>query len=102
LPFVEGSKFGNTATLITLLSYLPFMGLSLRRSYGKKEVELLFKTKYRGPVLMMLFFQNGIGRIFIGFLLNIFFSPFVRFCIGFSSYIYFLSQETSHTSNIIK
>ncbi len=81
LPIVEHSKFGNAiAALITLVIISPFLwALSLRR-VAVKEVEILFKErKYRGPVLMMIFFRMGLAVFYIGFLLNIFFSPVIAF-----------------------
>jgi len=81
LPYVENSNFGNAiAALITLISISPFLwALSLRR-VAVKDVEILFKErKYRGPVLMMIFFRMALAVFFIGFLLNIFFSPFIAF-----------------------
>jgi CPA2 family monovalent cation:H+ antiporter-2 len=81
LPYVEHSKFGNAITaLITLVIISPFLwALSLRR-IAVKEVEILFKErKYRGSVLMMLFFRMALAVFYIGFLLNIFFSPVIAF-----------------------
>nr|WP_314896867.1 cation:proton antiporter [uncultured Flavobacterium sp.] len=81
LPFVENSKFGNAiAALITLIIISPFLwALSLRR-VAVKEVEILFEErKYRGPVLMMIFFRMTLAVFYIGFLLNIFFSPVIAF-----------------------
>lgn len=81
LPVVENSKFGNAiAALITLVIISPFLwALSLRR-VAVKEVEILFEErKYRGPVLMMFFFRMGLAVFYIGFLLNIFFSPVIAF-----------------------
>lgn len=81
LPIVENSKFGNAiAALITLVIISPFLwALSLRR-VAVKEVEILFEErKYRGPVLMMFFFRMGLAVFYIGFLLNIFFSPVIAF-----------------------
>jgi CPA2 family monovalent cation:H+ antiporter-2 len=81
LPLVENSKFGNAiAALITMLIIAPFLwALSLRR-VAVKEVALLFKErKYRGPILMLFFFRMGLAVFYIGFLLNIFFSPVIAF-----------------------
>lgn len=81
LPIVENSKFGNAiAALITLVIISPFLwALSLRR-VAAKEVEILFEErKYRGPVLMMFFFRMTLAVFYIGFLLNIFFSPVISF-----------------------
>jgi CPA2 family monovalent cation:H+ antiporter-2 len=81
LPLVENSKFGNAiAALITIIILSPFLwALSLRR-VAVKEVEILFKErKYRGPILMMIFFRMGLALFYIGFLLNVFFSPVIAF-----------------------
>lgn len=81
LPLVENSKFGNTiAALITMVVISPFLwALSLRR-VAVKEVDLLFEEKrYRGPILMLFFFRMGLAVFYIGFLLNIFFSPVIAF-----------------------
>ncbi|MFA9190644.1 cation:proton antiporter [Flavobacterium sp. FZUC8N2.13] len=81
LPLVEDSKFGNTiAALITMIVISPFLwALSLRR-VAVKEVDLLFEEKkYRGPILMLFFFRMGLTVFYIGFLLNIFFSPIIAF-----------------------
>jgi CPA2 family monovalent cation:H+ antiporter-2 len=81
LPLVESSKFGNaTAALITIIIISPFLwALSLRR-VAVKEVEILRQERrYRGPIMMMVFFRMGLAIFYIGFLLNIFFSPLVAF-----------------------
>ena len=81
LPLVENSKFGNTiAALITMIIISPFLwALSLRR-VAVKEVDMLFEEKkYRGPILMLFFFRMGLAVFYIGFLLNIFFSPVIAF-----------------------
>jgi CPA2 family monovalent cation:H+ antiporter-2 len=81
LPLVEGSQFGNaTAALITLITISPFLwALSLRR-VAVKEVEILRQErKYNGPIMMMILFRIGLSIFYIGFLLNIFFSPIVAF-----------------------
>jgi len=81
LPLVENSKFGNAiAALITIVIISPFLwALSLRR-VAVKEVDLLFhERKYRGPILMLFFFRMGLAVFYIGFLLNIFFSPVIAF-----------------------
>lgn len=81
LPLVENSKFGNAiAALITIVIISPFLwALSLRR-VAVKEVDLLFEEKrYRGPILMLFFFRMALAVFYIGFLLNIFFSPVIAF-----------------------
>jgi CPA2 family monovalent cation:H+ antiporter-2 len=81
LPLVADSQFGNaTAALITLIIISPFLwALSLRR-VAVKEVEILRQErKYNGPIMMMILFRIGLSIFYIGFLLNIFFSPVVAF-----------------------
>ncbi|WP_456313338.1 cation:proton antiporter domain-containing protein [Pseudomonas shirazensis] len=80
-PLVADTRFGNTlAALITLVIIAPFLwALSLRR-VAVEEVELLWEErKYRGALLMMILIRMSLGLFFIGFLLNIFFSPLVAF-----------------------
>lgn len=80
-PFVADTRFGNTlAAFITLVIIAPFLwALSLRR-VAVEEVELLWEErKYRGALLMMILIRMSLGLFFIGFLLNIFFSPLVAF-----------------------
>ncbi len=99
LPFVNESKFGNaSAALITLIIISPFLwALSLRR-VAVKEVEILFKErKSRGPVLMMIFIRMGLAVFYIGFLLNIFFSPIIAFfALIIAIFTYFLFPKKLH------
>lgn len=92
LPLVENSKFGNAiAALITLIAISPFLwALSLRR-VAVEQVDALYKErKYRGPILMMIFFRIGLAIFYIGFLLNIFFSPIIAFVALVASIIIYL------------
>lgn len=80
-PLVADTRFGNTlAAFITLVIIAPFLwALSLRR-VAAEEVELLWEErKYRGALLMLILIRMSLGLFFIGFLLNIFFSPLVTF-----------------------
>lgn len=80
-PLVADTRFGNTlAALITVIVIAPFLwALSLRR-VAVAEVEMLWEErKYRGALLMMILIRMSLGVFFIGFLLNIFFSPLVAF-----------------------
>ena len=77
LPLVANFKFGNAlGVLITLAVLSPFLwALSLRR-VAIAEVDLLMEErKFRGPIVMMILFRFLLTLFFIGFLLNIFFSP---------------------------
>ncbi|NRT12863.1 cation:proton antiporter [Flavobacterium sp. 14A] len=99
LPLVEESKFGNAiAALITLVAISPFLwALSLRR-VAVEQVDTLYKErKYRGPILMMIFFRIGLAVFYIGFLLNIFFSPIIAFfALVASIVIYFFFPKKLH------
>ncbi|TRX00162.1 cation:proton antiporter domain-containing protein [Flavobacterium gawalongense] len=81
LPLVKGSQFGNTfGALITLIIISPFLwALSLRRVAVKEVAILREERKYRGPVLMMILLRMLLTLFYIGFLLNIFFSPIIAF-----------------------
>ncbi|MBK0370051.1 cation:proton antiporter domain-containing protein [Flavobacterium agrisoli] len=81
IPLVSNIRFANTiAAIITIVIISPFLwALSLQR-VAKNEVELLWQErKYRGPITMMFLFRIGLALFYIGFLLNIFFSPVVAF-----------------------
>ncbi|KVV14216.1 cation:proton antiporter [Flavobacterium sp. TMP13] len=81
VPLVANIRFGNSiAAIVTLIAISPFLwALSLRR-VSVREVETLWRErKYRGPITMMFLFRIGLGIFYIGFLLNIFFSPLVSF-----------------------
>jgi CPA2 family monovalent cation:H+ antiporter-2 len=97
LPLVADSKFGNAiAALITIVVISPFLwALSLRR-VAAEQVDALYKErKYRGPIFMMIFFRMGLALFYIGFLLNIFFSPVIAFfalLIAVTTYYFFPKQ----------
>ncbi|MET0760117.1 MAG: cation:proton antiporter [Flavobacterium sp.] len=81
LPLVQGSQFGNLfAALITIVIISPFLwALSLRRVAVKEVAILREERKYRGPILMMILLRMVLALFYIGFLLNIFFSPGIAF-----------------------
>lgn len=81
LPIVENSKFGNIlGALITLVIISPFLwALALRRVAVNEVAILKQDRKYRGPILMMILMRMILTLVFIGFLLNIFFSPGIAF-----------------------
>jgi CPA2 family monovalent cation:H+ antiporter-2 len=81
LPLVRDSQFGNIfAALITLVIISPFLwALSLRRVAVKEVAILREERKYRGPILMMILLRMVLTLFYIGFLLNIFFSPIIAF-----------------------
>ncbi|MDI6032756.1 cation:proton antiporter [Flavobacterium sp. LB2P84] len=81
LPLVQGSQFGNIfAALITIAIISPFLwALALRRVAAKEVAILREERKYRGPILMMILLRMVLALFYIGFLLNIFFSPKIAF-----------------------
>ncbi|RKS92325.1 transporter (CPA2 family) [Flavobacterium limicola] len=81
LPLVKDSQFGNIiAALITIVILSPFLwALSLRRVAVKEVAILREERKYRGPILMMILLRMVLTLFYIGFLLNIFFSPIIAF-----------------------
>ena len=81
LPLVQDLKFGNLfGALITLVIISPFLwALSLRRVAVKEVAILREERKYRGPILMMVLLRMVLTLFYIGFLLNIFFSPGIAF-----------------------
>jgi len=100
LPLVEDSKFGNAiAALITIVIISPFLWALALRRVAVEQVDALYKErKYRGPILMMIFFRMGLALFYIGFLLNIFFSPVIAFfALVVSITIYFFFPKQLHT-----
>jgi len=81
LPLVEDYQFGNAVgALITLIIISPFLwALSLRRVAVDEVAILREERKYRGPILMMVLLRMVLTLFYIGFLLNIFFSPIIAF-----------------------
>jgi CPA2 family monovalent cation:H+ antiporter-2 len=81
LPMAEGSKFGNAiAALITLALLAPFLwALALRRVAVDQVLELMAERKFRGPIIMMILFRFVLTLVYIGFLLDNFFSREVAF-----------------------
>lgn len=97
LPLVEGSNFGHSiAALITLILLSPFLwALSLRRITSTEVNELFDDRKYRGPVVILIFFRMALGLFFIGFILNNFFSPgiaFIALIVALVAYFVFPKQ----------
>lgn len=96
LPLVTDFQFGNAlAALITLVLLSPFLwALSLRRVAVNEVAILLEERKYRGPILMMLLLRVLLTTFFIGFLLNIFFSPIFAFiALIVALVVYFVFQK---------
>lgn len=96
LPLVKDFQFGNAiGALITLVVLSPFLwALSLRRVAVSEVAILLEERKYRGPILMMFLFRILLTIFFIGFLLNIFFSPIVAFvALIVALAVYFVFQK---------
>ena len=81
LPLLNTSKFAHIiVALITLIIISPFLyALSLRKVAINQVNELLKERKYRGPIFMMVFLRAVLTLVFLGFLLNVFFSPGIAF-----------------------
>ena len=77
LPLVKEYPFGAAiGALITLAFLAPFLwALSLRRVAVAEVSILLEERKSRGPMAMLFLFRILIAIVYIGLLLNIFFSP---------------------------
>lgn len=96
LPLVKEYPFGTAiGALITLAFLAPFLwALSLRRVAVAEVSILLEERKSRGPMAMLFLFRILIAVVYIGLLLNIFFSPktaFVAFVVAII--LYFLFQK---------
>ena len=96
LPLVKGYPFGSAlGALITLIVLSPFLwALSLRRVAIEEVSVLLEDRKSRGPMAMLFLFRILLAVVYIGLLLNIFFSPkiaLVAFVIAIV--LYFLFQK---------
>ena len=96
LPLVKEYPFGAAiGALITLAFLAPFLwALSLRRVAVAEVSILLEERKSRGPMAMLFLFRILIAIVYIGFLLNIFFSPktaLVAFVVAII--LYFLFQK---------
>jgi CPA2 family monovalent cation:H+ antiporter-2 len=99
---VESSKFGNATALITIIIISHFMGTRLRR-VAVKEVEILRQErKYRGPIMMMVLFRIGLATFYIGFLLNIFFSPLVAFFALILAVSVYIFSQRNYTVNTLE
>jgi CPA2 family monovalent cation:H+ antiporter-2 len=81
LPLLKESMFAHViVALLTLVIISPFLyALSLRRVAIDQVNELLKQRKYRGPIFMMVFLRAILTLVFLGFLLNVFFSPIIAF-----------------------
>ncbi|WP_445457650.1 cation:proton antiporter domain-containing protein [Flavobacterium sp. HNIBRBA15423] len=77
LPLMDTFIYGNSiAAFITLLVLAPFLwALSLKRVAREEVQELLKNRKYYGPVIVLVFLRICIALLFIGIMLNNFFSP---------------------------
>jgi monovalent cation:H+ antiporter-2, CPA2 family len=96
LPLVKGYPFGSAlGALITLVVLSPFLwALSLRRVAVEQVSVLLEDRKSRGPMAMLFLFRILLAVVYIGLLLNIFFSPKTAFvAFGVAIILYFLFQK---------
>jgi CPA2 family monovalent cation:H+ antiporter-2 len=99
LPLVEDYHFGNAmGALITLAIVSPFLWALAFRRVATGEVEQLMQDrKSRGPLTMLFFIRIVLSIIFIGLLLNIFFSPIVALItLIIAVIIYLLFQKKLH------
>lgn len=92
LPLVEDSPFGNAiGALITLVIIAPFLwALSLRRIAEKEVAVLMQERRHRGPVFMMIAIRILMTLVFIGFLLNTFFSPETAFIVLIAAVVIYI------------
>ncbi|CAM2992533.1 transporter, CPA2 family [Flavobacterium succinicans] len=105
LPLVKTFPFGSVlGALITLLFLAPFLwALSLRRVAIAEVTLLLEDRKSRGPMAMLFLLRILIAVVYIGFLLNIFFSPkiaLVAFVVAITLYFLFQKRLNHHYHKI--
>ncbi len=76
LPMVADTRFGSLIVAAgTLIAVSPFLwALAMRRVAVEQVRELLAERKYRGPIIMMILIRFVLTLIFIGFILDFFFS----------------------------
>lgn len=81
LPMVNGSQWANVAiATATLLCIAPFLyALSLRKVAVKPYEELKAENKFRGPIRIVNFIRILFAILYIGLLLNSFFSNVIAF-----------------------
>jgi hypothetical protein len=72
-------NFRTVKTTTYRNALFPFGCTAFRRVAVKKWKFYVRRRKYRGPIMMMVLFRIGLATFYIGFLLNIFFSPLVAF-----------------------
>jgi len=81
LPMVNGSQWANVAiATATLIAIAPFLyALSLRKVAVKPYEELKAENKFRGPIRIVNFARILFAILYIGLLLNSFFSNVIAF-----------------------
>jgi CPA2 family monovalent cation:H+ antiporter-2 len=85
LKLVENSLTNVITALITLLIMSPFLwALAVRKTHEQETVNIWGQRKYRGAYLTLQIVRILMAIIFIGFLLDRFFSPFIAFIISVS------------------
>ena len=96
LPIVKVYSFGSgLGALITLVFLSPFLwALSLRRVAVEEVNILLEDRKSRGPMAMLFLFRILIAVVYIGFLLNIFFSPKTAFGVFVVAIVLYFSFQS--------
>jgi CPA2 family monovalent cation:H+ antiporter-2 len=105
LPIVSTFKFGSVlGALLTLICISPFLWAVALRRVAVTEVSILLEErKSRGPMAMLFLFRILIAIGYIGFLLNMFFSPkiaLVAFVIAIILYFLFQKRLNYHYHKI--
>nr|WP_315154939.1 cation:proton antiporter [uncultured Flavobacterium sp.] len=96
LPMVDTFPFGSIlGALITFIFLSPFIwALSFRRIATTEVAILLEDRKSKGPLAMLFLIRILLALIYIGFLLNIFFSPNIALiALVLAIIFYFLFQN---------
>ncbi|AWA30262.1 sodium:proton antiporter [Flavobacterium magnum] len=77
LPLAKDSQFGHALVALgTLVVLAPFLwALALRRVKVDEVLVLMQERRYRGPIIMMILLRFVLTLVYIGFMLNNFFSP---------------------------
>jgi len=78
-PLFSGYKWGQMVTaVITLVILSPFLwALAFRRTNRQAYANVWVKTSQRGPLLVLLFSRVVLAVLFIGFLFDRLFSPWI-------------------------
>ncbi len=96
LPILSELQFGNIlAALITIILLAPFFwALSFRKVAPAITEEILKVRKYKGQFYMIVILRMILSLFYLGFLLNLFFSPSVAFvALVFAIVIYIIYRK---------